>query len=101
MINKFVAPLSITMRRLAAAATHWLPSGSRAGLAARGWTEESGGAVTLTERGRAAHGALSERVGRTRAVVMQGLAPHQYAETVRILSVMAGNVEAAIAARTG
>jgi hypothetical protein len=35
-----------------------------------------------------------------RAVVVEGLDPDQYGETIRILSVMAGNVTAAIASRT-
>jgi hypothetical protein len=37
------------------------------------------------------------RIDQTRAVVMQGLIPQQYIDTVRILSMMAGNVEASLA----
>jgi DNA-binding MarR family transcriptional regulator len=65
-------------------------------LAARGWIMESGGTVELTPAGRAGHAALVPRVERTRAVVTAGLTPEQYQETVRILAVMAGNVEQAI-----
>lgn len=71
-----------------------------ASLAVRGWTGETDGNVTLTEAGAAAHAELLPRVNHTRAVVSEGLTPDQYRETVRILSVMAGNVEAAIASRT-
>ena len=70
---------------------------SLAHLTARGWINESGDAVTLTEDGTAAHAELSRRINETRGVVLQGLGPEQYGETVRILTVMAGNVEAALA----
>lgn len=69
-------------------------------LATRGWTEEAAGIVTLTRAGVAAHGELLQRVEKARAVVLEGLNPDQYSETVRILSVMAGNVNAAITSRT-
>jgi len=67
-----------------------------AGFADRGWAEESDGTVTLTGAGMTAHAELAARVRRARAVVMDGLTPDQYAETVRVLGVMAGNVEAAL-----
>jgi len=76
------------------------PDRALADLAARGWTAEPAGAIVLTPAGVAAHADLSRRVDQTRAVVLNGLSPDQYGETVRILSVMAGNVEAAIAERT-
>jgi len=66
-------------------------------FATRGWAEDSTGTVTLTQAGMAAHTALVPRVDQTRAVVVEGLTSGQYQETVRILSVMAGNVEAAMA----
>jgi len=75
-------------------------SGLRDGLArlaARGWIDESGDAVTLTDDGAAAHAELARRINEARGVVLGGLSPEQYAETVRILAVMAGNVEAALA----
>ncbi|SCE69663.1 hypothetical protein [Micromonospora mirobrigensis] len=37
----------------------------------------------------------AERVGETRRLLMRGLTPEEYAETVRILAVMAGHLEAA------
>jgi DNA-binding MarR family transcriptional regulator len=66
-------------------------------LADRGWVEESNGTVTLSPAGVAVHAELAPRVERARAVVLKGLTPNQYQETIRILSAMAGNVEAAIA----
>lgn len=72
-----------------------------ADLAARGWTEQRDGKVALTEDGVAAHSRLAPRVEELRSVVTAGLTPEQYRETVRVLAVMAGNVEAAIAAHRG
>ena len=69
------------------------------GLVTRGWVGYDGDALTLTEHGRAAHGTAAERVGETRRLLLRGLTPEHYAETVRILSVMAGNLEAALAGR--
>jgi hypothetical protein len=71
------------------------------GLVTRGWAgyEADGQTVNLTESGRAAHGRAAARVGETRRRLMDGLTPEQYAETVRVLSVMAGNIEAALADR--
>ena len=59
-----------------------------------------GDTLTLTEQGREAHRTAAERVGETRQLLLHGLTPEQYAETVRVLSVMAGNVEAALGSRT-
>ncbi|MFU8851531.1 MarR family winged helix-turn-helix transcriptional regulator [Micromonospora sp. SL1-18] len=70
------------------------------GLVTRGWVGYDGDTITLTEQGRAAHRTAAERVGETRQLLLRGLTPEQYAETVRILSVMAGNIEAALASRT-
>jgi DNA-binding MarR family transcriptional regulator len=72
-----------------------------ADFAARGWTEESNGTTTLTQSGVAAHSELVPRIDQTRNIVLEGLQPSQYQETVRTLSVMAANVEAAIASRKG
>jgi hypothetical protein len=62
------------------------------------WFEEKEDLVSLTEKGREVHAAAAARVGRTRAVVLNGLDREQYEETIRVLSVMASNVEADIAA---
>lgn len=72
-----------------------------ADLASRGWIEERAGTIALTGDGAAAHAELAPRVADLRSVVTAGLTPEQYRETVRVLAVMAGNVEAAIAARGG
>ncbi|RZU73643.1 hypothetical protein EV384_2060 [Micromonospora kangleipakensis] len=69
------------------------------GLVTRGWVGYDADALTLTEQGRAAHRTAADRVGETRRLLLRGLTPEQYAETVRILSVMAGNLEAALAGR--
>ncbi|MCW3815879.1 hypothetical protein ONA91_15650 [Micromonospora sp. DR5-3] len=69
------------------------------GLVTRGWVGHDGDALTLTQPGRSAHRTAAERVGETRRLLLRGLTPEQYAETVRILSAMASNVEAALASR--
>lgn len=68
-------------------------------LAQRGWTEETGGVIALTPHGLAAHSELSYRIVETRAAVAQGITPQEYEEAIRALSIMAGNLEAAIASR--
>lgn len=68
-----------------------------ANLTARGWVEDSNGTVALSPSGVAIHAELTRRVQRARAMALNGLTPEQYEETIRILSSMAGNVEAAIA----
>lgn len=68
-----------------------------ANLSARGWVEESNGTVTLSPAGVAIHAELAGRVERARTVALNGLTPDQYQETIRILSSMARNVEAAVA----
>ncbi|MFC0005604.1 MarR family winged helix-turn-helix transcriptional regulator [Micromonospora siamensis] len=67
------------------------------GLVARGWLAGEGDALTLTAEGRAGHRTAAERVGETRRLLTRGLTPEEYAATVRVLSVMAGNLEAASA----
>lgn len=69
-----------------------------ADLAARGWVEDANGTVMLSATGAAVHAELARRVEDARTVVVDGLTPDQYQETVRVLSTMAGNVEAAVAA---
>lgn len=70
------------------------------GLAARSWVRDRDGAIALTDEGRAAHEAARRRVERTRTVVLGELTPGEYAETVRVLSVMAANVERELASPT-
>jgi hypothetical protein len=77
------------------------PDDALADLTARGWVAESDGTIALTQQGVAAHAELAQRVDRTRRVVAEGLSPDQYHETVRILTVMAANVEADLASRRG
>ena len=66
-------------------------------LVSRGWVGQ-GDALALTEQGRAAHARVAARVAETRGRLLQGLTAEQYADTVRILSAMAGNLETALAA---
>ncbi|WP_225102467.1 MarR family winged helix-turn-helix transcriptional regulator [Streptomyces sp. CoH27] len=68
-------------------------------LTERGWSRTEGDALALTEAGRTAHAKAAARIDETRATVLDGLTAEQYAETVRILSVMTRNVETALAAR--
>ncbi|SCF34605.1 hypothetical protein GA0074695_5866 [Micromonospora viridifaciens] len=70
------------------------------GLVTRGWVGHDGDTLTLTESGRSAQRTAAERVGETRRLLLRGLTSEQYVETIRILSVMAGNIEAALASRT-
>jgi hypothetical protein len=69
------------------------------GLVTRRWVADdaAGDALVLTEQGRTGHRSVAGRVGETRATVLQGLTTQQYTDTVRILSVMAGNIESALA----
>ncbi|WP_416969768.1 MarR family transcriptional regulator [Streptomyces sp. 4F14] len=67
-------------------------------LAARGLTGQ-GADIGLTDEGRAIHTRALERVECTRRTALTGLTPEEYARTVRVLSVMAANVEADLAAR--
>ncbi|MEV6230755.1 hypothetical protein AB0L88_23130 [Saccharopolyspora shandongensis] len=61
-----------------------------------GWTTGAGGPLALSDDGRVAHERIAARIHANRAAVLNGLTADQYAETVRILSVMAANVEAAL-----
>lgn len=73
--------------------------GVLAGLRSRGWTCGDESRLGLTEAGRSRHDEAAARVGETRKGLLNGLTGAQYAETVRVLSVMAANVEAALADR--
>jgi hypothetical protein len=57
----------------------------------------AGSALALTEKGRTAYTTVSARVAETRGRLLRGLTLEQYVETVRVLSVMAENVESALA----
>jgi hypothetical protein len=72
------------------------------GLIACGWVtaDPATGTLTLTEKGQAAHASLAARVGEIREFILRDLTLDQYTETVRILSVMAANIEAALAGRS-
>ncbi|MEU4567199.1 hypothetical protein [Micromonospora sp. NPDC023956] len=65
-------------------------------LARRGWvTRGEDGRLTLSTVGRTAHTQLAARVEAARDLLMRGLTTEQYVETVRVLAVMAGNLESA------
>jgi hypothetical protein len=72
--------------------------GVLAGLRARGWVRIEDPGVGLTEAGRSGHDEAATRVGENRKALLNGLTGEQYTETVRVLSVMAANVEAQFAA---
>jgi hypothetical protein len=78
------------------------------GLITLGWVDAAAGraadgsaaaenALALTEKGRTAYTTVSARVAETRGRLLRGLTLEQYVETVRVLSVMAENVESALA----
>lgn len=64
------------------------------GLVARGLVAPgAAGLLSLTAEGAAAHAAASTCVEAQRRALLEGLTPEHYAETVRVLSVMAANAE--------
>ncbi|AIJ24301.1 hypothetical protein [Amycolatopsis methanolica] len=65
---------------------------ARADLVARGWITADG---TLTDEGRTARTEIAERVRRFRDLSVAGLTNDQYADSVRALATMAGNLETA------
>ncbi len=72
-------------------------------LTGRGWISRARGAdlVSLTEQGRAVHRELTREVQRTRVLVLNGVTPDQYSDTVRTLASLARNVEHALAEGRG
>ncbi|BCL13009.1 MarR family winged helix-turn-helix transcriptional regulator [Micromonospora sagamiensis] len=65
-------------------------------LTARGWVARGDdGRLTLTTEGRTAHTQVAARVEAARDLLMRGLTTEQYVETVRVLAVMADNLESA------
>lgn len=68
------------------------------GLVARGFiAADAAGRLSLTDAGRAARAAAATRVETQRRALLEGLTPEHYAETVRVLSVMAANAERMLA----
>ncbi|HLL65866.1 MAG TPA: hypothetical protein VK453_08955 [Micromonosporaceae bacterium] len=64
------------------------------GLITRGEVVEGpDGGLRLSDLGRGTHAGVVGRVGQTRDRLLTGLTPEQYVETVRVLSVMAANLE--------
>ena len=66
------------------------------GLSPRGWIRRSSVLVSLTDEGYEAFHKIASRIERTRETVLTGLSAEDYAETIRVLSVMAANVERAL-----
>lgn len=58
---------------------------------------DAAGTLSLTAAGQAARGAAATRVEVQRRALLEGLTPAHYAETVRVLSVMAANAERMLA----
>lgn len=67
-----------------------------AGLSPRGWIRRSSVIVSLTDDGYEAFHKIAARIDRTRETVMTGLSAEDYAETIRVLTVMSANVERAL-----
>ncbi|RMI43211.1 MarR family winged helix-turn-helix transcriptional regulator [Streptomyces triticirhizae] len=68
-------------------------------LTERGWVvrQPDTDALALTDRGAAVHAELTRHVQRTRALLLTGVSPERYTDTVHTLATMAGNVERALA----
>ncbi|MBB5776965.1 helix-turn-helix domain-containing protein [Nonomuraea jabiensis] len=58
-------------------------------LTARGWLADG----RLTDAGRAAHGEISEKVGRFRQRVLEGVSSQEYLATVDVLRRMSANLD--------
>ncbi|MFI9840750.1 MarR family transcriptional regulator [Nonomuraea sp. NPDC051941] len=58
-------------------------------LTARGWLADG----ELTDAGRAAHEEISEKVGRFRQKVLEGVSPQEYVATVDVLRRMSANLD--------
>ena len=68
--------------------------GVLADLAGRGWVADDAGRPELTAAGRTAHERLAAAVGAFRRRVAEGLTAEEYAQVVRGLARMVGNLEA-------
>ncbi|MGK8523299.1 MarR family winged helix-turn-helix transcriptional regulator [Nocardia asteroides] len=63
-----------------------------AGLIAAGLVGDDGGVLSLTEAGRRTHDEAFVRIGARRRQMAAGITDEQFAETVRLLRRMAGNL---------
>lgn len=63
-------------------------------LTAAGLVRDDGGVLSLTESGRRAHDEAFARIGLRRRQMAAGITDEQFAETVRSLQRMAGNLAA-------
>lgn len=66
------------------------------GLSPRGWIRRSDLLVGLSYDGYDAYQKVASRVEETRDTILTGLSAEQYAETLRVLSVMSANIERAL-----
>ncbi|GAB3661948.1 MarR family winged helix-turn-helix transcriptional regulator [Glycomyces tarimensis] len=66
------------------------------GLSPRGWIRRSELLVGLSNDGYDAYQKIAARVEETRETILHGLSAEEYAETIRVLSVMASNIERAL-----
>lgn len=64
-------------------------------LLSRGWVEMSNALVRLSAAGVQAHAGVSSRVNATRAKVLDGLTPEDYATVLRLLEQMTLNLDGA------
>ena len=80
-LNPFLAAGAITVDEVVA------------DLVRLGWASSSEGRYALTASGREAFDKLGARVQETRDRLVDGLAPDDYSNTVRVLSLMAANLE--------
>ncbi len=66
------------------------------GLSPRGWIRRSDLLVGLSYEGYDAYQKVASRVEETRETILTGISAEQYAETLRVLSVMSSNIERAL-----
>ncbi|WP_035737746.1 hypothetical protein [Glycomyces arizonensis] len=66
------------------------------GLSPRGWIRRSDVVVGLSYDGYDAYQKIAARVEETRDTILTDVSAEQYAETIRVLSVMASNIERAL-----
>jgi DNA-binding MarR family transcriptional regulator len=64
-------------------------------LLRRGWLERSDALLSLTAAGVQAHSLVSSQVNVTRAKILDGLSPEDYATVLRLLERMTLNLDAA------
>ncbi|WP_199035129.1 MarR family winged helix-turn-helix transcriptional regulator [Glycomyces salinus] len=65
----------------------------RDGLVTCGWVKRGPLLLSLSDDGYEAYREVAARIDRTRATIMAGLSAEEYAETIRVLSVMSANIE--------